>query len=67
MCLGVPGKVLTIEENAQGMAMGVVTSCQARHAAMKKTAPIWLPSATRRLSSPPRWVIQRRVRNPASP
>ena len=25
MCLGVPGKVLTVEENAQGMAMGTVS------------------------------------------
>ena len=25
MCLGVPGKVLTVEENAQGMAMGDVS------------------------------------------
>ncbi len=25
MCLGVPGKVLTIEENAQGMSMGTVS------------------------------------------
>ena len=25
MCLGVPGKVLTVEENAQGMAMGMVS------------------------------------------
>ena len=25
MCLGVPGKVLTVEENAQGMAMGAVS------------------------------------------
>ena len=25
MCLGVPGKVLTVEENAQGMAMGSVS------------------------------------------
>ncbi len=25
MCLGVPGKVLTVEENAQGLAMGTVS------------------------------------------
>jgi hydrogenase expression/formation protein HypC len=25
VCLGVPGKVLTVEENAQGMAMGTVS------------------------------------------
>jgi hydrogenase expression/formation protein HypC len=25
MCLGVPGKVLTVEENAQGMTMGTVS------------------------------------------
>ena len=25
MCLGVPGKVLTVEENAQGMIMGTVS------------------------------------------
>ena len=25
MCLGVPGKVLTVEENALGMAMGTVS------------------------------------------
>ena len=25
MCLGVPGKVLSVEENAQGMAMGTVS------------------------------------------
>ena len=25
MCLGVPGKVLSVEENAQGMAMGSVS------------------------------------------
>ena len=42
-------------------------SSQAAKGASTSTAPHRLPSATRRLSSPPRTVIQRRVRKPAAP
>ena len=46
---------------------GTLAASQAANGASASTAPHWLPSATMRLSSPPRRVIQLRVKNPARP